>query len=100
MTRKEKIAIINTVKCFVRLELKEVNADILDIKTLEQMCDTNHMRRITEKDIRSIAHVIRYLRRQVEKMAVTERTLEAITEIQQLGMWFCGKFNLSYTYMD
>lgn len=100
MTRKEKLAVIKTVRCFVRLELKAVNADRLDIKSVEQICNTDTMRRITAKDIRSIANVIRYARKQVEKMAVTERTLEAIKEIQQLGMWFCGKFDLSYRYMD
>ena len=82
------------------MELKEVNADILDIKSVEQICNTDTMKRITEKDIRSIANVICYARRQVEKMTVTERTLEAIKEIQQWGMWFCGKFGLSYAYMD
>jgi hypothetical protein len=100
MTRKEKLNVINTVKNIVTLELRETKADILDIKSVEQICDTNHMRRITAKDVRSIANVIRYARRQVEKMAVTERTLEAITTIQEFGMWFCGKFDLSYAYMD
>ena len=100
MTRKEKTDIINTVRCFVIVELKAVNADKLDIKNVEFMLDTNRMKRITDKDVRSIVKVIQYSRRQVEKMHVTERTLEAITEIQQLGMWFCQKFGLSYAYMD
>lgn len=100
MTRKEKIEIINTIRRFVCLELREVEADKLDIKTIEQLCNTDIMKRITEHDIRTIANAIRYARKQVEKMPVNERTLEAITEIQQWGMWFCGKFNLSYRYMD
>ena len=100
MTRKEKTDIIDTVKHFVRLELKGVNANELDIKNVEFVLDTNKMKRITDKDIRNVVYAVRYSRRQVEKMPVTERTLEAIRDIQQCGMWFCEKFGLSYGYMD
>ena len=100
MTRQKKIDIINTVKHFVCVQLKDVNADELDIKDVEFTLDTNRLKRITEKDIRSIANVICYSRRQVAKMPVTERTLKAITEIQHWGMWYCQKFGLSYAYMD
>lgn len=100
MTRKEKIEIIHTVKVFVTVELKAVNADKLVIENVKFMLDTNRMKRITEKDVRSIANVIKFARKEVEEMQVTERTLEAITEIQQWGMWYCQRFGLSYRYMD
>lgn len=100
MTRKEKIEIIHTMKVFVTVELKAVNADKLVIENVKFMLDTNRMKRITEKDVRSIANVIKFARKEVEEMQVTERTLEAITEIQQWGMWYCQRFGLSYRYMD
>lgn len=100
MTIKEKTDIINTARAIVIAELKAVNAHIFVIEDVEYTSDTNRIKRITEREITNIVEVFQYARIRVEKMPVTERTVEAIKKIQQCGIWYCQKFNLSYRYMD
>ena len=100
MTRKEKLAVINTVRCFVSLELREIDADKLLIREISSLMDTKYIGRITENTLKTVIKLVRLARKEAEKMPVTDRVLEAITEIQQWGMWFCGKFNMAYSLMD